>query len=102
VDLPEDRADCTFDGRDGKVDGTDERSTINAPQCISATETTAVASPLPTPTGDPPLRIWHCGLIAAAVNTIVHDDPIDYRPENYFQYSAASLCTIEQAKIDLI
>jgi hypothetical protein len=81
--------------------GTDERSVVNAPQYISATETIAAASPLPTPTGDPPLCIWYHRLIAAVVNTIVYDDLIDCGPKNHFQYSAASLCTIRQANIEI-
>jgi hypothetical protein len=45
VHLPEDESDSSFDGRDGNVDGTDGKSTVNAPQRISAAETTAAASP---------------------------------------------------------
>jgi hypothetical protein len=101
VDLPEDESDSSFDGRDGKVDRTDGKSTVNAAQCISAAETTAAASPQQTPTGDPPLHLWHRGPIAAAVNTILHDAPMDGSPENHFQYSAASLCAIDQANIEI-
>jgi hypothetical protein len=101
VDLPEDESDSSIDGRDGKVDGTDGKSAVNAPQRVSAAETTAAASPQQTPTGDPPLRLWHRGLIAAAVNSIPHDAPIDGHPGNHFQYSAASLCAIDQANIEI-
>jgi hypothetical protein len=80
---------------------TDERSAINMPQHMSAAETTAAASPLQMPTRDPPLHVWYHGLIAAAVNIIVHDDTINCGPENHCQYSAASLCTIEQANIEI-
>jgi hypothetical protein len=31
VDLPEDESDSSFDGRDGKVDGTDGKSAVNVP-----------------------------------------------------------------------
>jgi hypothetical protein len=41
VDLPEDGSNSTFDGRDGKVDGTDENTIEIRHQCIS----TAVAPP---------------------------------------------------------
>jgi hypothetical protein len=99
VDLPHDGSDPFTDGRDGNGDGTDERSTVNARQRASAAETTAVASPQQTPTGDPPLRIWHRELIAAAVDTIVHDAPLDCSPEVIYHYSAASLCAVEQAHI---
>jgi hypothetical protein len=101
VNLPEDEFASSFDGRDGKVDGTDGKSAVNALQRVSAAETTAAASPQQTPTGDPPLCIWHRGLIAAAVNTILHDVPMDCRPENHFQYSAASLCAIDHANIEI-
>jgi hypothetical protein len=101
VDLPRDGSDPFTDARDGKVDGTDERSAANAPQRASAVETTAAASPQQTPNGDPALRVWHRSQIAAAVNTIVYDDPIDCRPENHFQYSAASQCAVEQAHIEI-
>jgi hypothetical protein len=36
VDLPEDGSHSTFDGRDGKVDGTDENSVEIVPQRVSA------------------------------------------------------------------
>jgi hypothetical protein len=101
VDLPEDESDSSFDGRDGKVAGTDGKSAVNLPQCSSAAETTAAASPQQTPTRDPLLRIWHCGLIAAAVNTVLHDVPMDCGPQNHFQYSAARVCTVEQANIEI-
>jgi hypothetical protein len=101
VDLPRDGSDPFTDGRDGKVDGTDERSAANAPQRASAVETTAAASPQQTPNGDPPLRVWHRRLIAAAVGTFVYGDPIDCGPENHFQYSTASLCAVEQAHIEI-
>jgi hypothetical protein len=45
VDLPEDRSNSTSDRRDRNVDGTDNKSIVNIPQCISAAETTVVALP---------------------------------------------------------
>jgi hypothetical protein len=101
VDLPHDGSDPITAGRDGKVDGTDENSPVNAPQRGPAVETTAATPPQQTPNGDPPLRVWRRTLIAEAVGTFVYDDPIDYRPENHFQYSAASLCAVEQANIEI-
>jgi hypothetical protein len=101
VDPLNDGNNLSLDGGDRKVDRTDERSAVNMLQYTSAIETTAAASPQQTPNGDPPLHVWHQRLIAAVVNTIVHDDPIDCRPENHFQCSAASLCTIEQANIEI-
>jgi regulator of replication initiation timing len=100
VDPPNDGNNLSLDGGDGKVDGTDERSAANMPQRVSAADTTAVASPSQTPSGDPPLRIWHRELIAAAVDTIVHDAPLDCSPEAIYHYSAASLCAVEQAHIE--
>jgi hypothetical protein len=35
------------------------------------------------------------------VNTILHNVPIDFRPEKHFQYSMASLCAVEQANIEI-
>jgi hypothetical protein len=86
VDLPADESDSSFDGRDSKVDGTDGKSTVNALQHVSAAETKAAASPQQRPTGDPPLRLWDHGLIAAAVNSILRDAPIDGSPGNHFQF----------------
>jgi hypothetical protein len=50
---------------------------------------------------NPPLRLWHRGLIAAAVKNVLHDAPMDGSPGNHFQYSAASLCAIDQANIEI-
>jgi hypothetical protein len=36
VDLPEDGSNSTFDGRDAKVDGTDNNSVVNASKRVSA------------------------------------------------------------------
>jgi hypothetical protein len=101
VDLSEDESDSSFDGRDGKDDGTDGKSAVNAFQRVSAAESTAAASPQQTPTRDPPLRIWHRGLIAATVNTVLHGAPMAGGPANHSQYSAASLCAVEQANIEI-
>jgi hypothetical protein len=100
VDLPHDGSDPFTDGRDGKVDGTDERSAANTPQRTSAVGTTATPSPQQTPNGDPPLHVWRRELIAAAVDTIVHDAPMDCLPEVIYHYSAVSLCAVEQAHIE--
>jgi hypothetical protein len=100
VDLPHNGSDPFTDGRDGKVDGTDKRSAANVPQCTSTIGITAAPSPQQTPNGDPPLCIWCCELIAAAVDTIVHNAPLDYSPEVIYHYSATSLCAVEQAHIE--
>jgi hypothetical protein len=101
VDLPRDGSDPITAGKDGKVDGTDERSAANAPQRVSAAETAAATSPPQQPTGEPPLRLWCRGLIADVVNNVLHDEPIDFGSDNHFQYSAASLCAVEQANIEI-
>jgi hypothetical protein len=101
VDLPRNGSNPSTAGRDGKVDGTDENSAVNAPQRGPAAETAAAIPPQQTPNGDPPLRVWRHRLIAEVVGTFVYDDPIDYGPENHFQYSAASLCAVEQANIEI-
>jgi hypothetical protein len=100
VDLPHDGNDPFTDGRDGKVDGTDERSAAKAPQRVFTAGTPAAAPPSQTPSGDPPMRVWRCELIAAAVDTIVHGAPLECGPEVIYHYSAASLCAIEQAHIE--
>jgi hypothetical protein len=100
VDLPHDGSDPITNGRDGNVDGTDERSAANTPQHASAVGTTAAPSPQQTPNGDHPLCIWCHELIAAAVDTIVHAAPLDCSPEVIYHYSAVSLCAIEQAHIE--
>jgi hypothetical protein len=106
VDLPRDGSDPFTDGRDGKVDGTDARSAANAPQRVFTVGTPAAASPLPAPTGapqwptEPALRMWHCGLIADVAYAITNEEWLQFGHELHFQYSAASLCTIEQAHIE--
>jgi hypothetical protein len=98
---PNDGNSLSLDGGDGKVDGTDARSAVNMPQCVAAAEITAAASPQQTATGDPPLHVWRRELIAAAIDTIVHDAPMDCRPEAIFHYYAASLCAVEQAHTEI-
>jgi hypothetical protein len=41
VDLPEDGSNSTFNGRDGKVDGTNDNSIVNASKCVSAVAASA-------------------------------------------------------------
>jgi hypothetical protein len=101
VDPPNDGNNLSLDGGDGIVDGTDERGTVNMPQHASAVETTAATSPQQTPTGDPPLHIWHRGLIADVVNAVLHDVPMPFAHEQHFQYCTASLCAIEQANVEI-
>jgi hypothetical protein len=100
VDLPHDGSDPSTDGRDGKDDGSDGKSDVNAPIRVFTAGTPAAALPSQTPNGDPPLCVWRRKLIEAAVGTFVYGDPIDYGAGNHFQYSAASLCAVEQAHIE--
>jgi hypothetical protein len=76
VDLPNDKSDPFTDGRDEKVDGSDGKGAVNAPIHVFTVGTPAAAPPSQTPSGDPPMRIWHRRLIAEAVGTIVYSDPI--------------------------
>jgi hypothetical protein len=107
VDLPRDGSDPFTDGRDGKVDGTDERSAANAPQRVFMAGTPAAASPPPAPTGEPqwprepPLHVWRRGLIADVAYAITNEEQLQFGHEHHFQYSAASLCAIEQAHIEI-
>jgi hypothetical protein len=76
VDLPHDGSDPSTNGRDGKVDGSDGKSAVNAPQRVSATETTAAASTQPPPDMAPD-HSWHEDLareaIAAYIGTLEED-----------------------------
>jgi hypothetical protein len=91
VDLPEDESDSSFDGRHGKVAGTNGKSAVNALQGVSAAETKAAASLQQTPTGDPPLHIWHRGLIAAVVNTVLYDTLFFF----FFFFYSLSACNLK-------
>jgi hypothetical protein len=84
VDLPEDGSHPTFDGRDGKVDGTDGKSVVNAPQRTSAAETTAAASSQ-LPPDVAPDRLWHERLVREAIAAYIGTDPIKRGPENTFK-----------------
>jgi chromosome segregation ATPase len=61
----------------------------------------AAASPPPAPTGEPPLRVWRRGLIADVTHAILHEEQMQFGHELHFQYSAASLCAIEAAHIEI-
>jgi hypothetical protein len=91
VDLPHDGSDPFTDGRAGKVDGSDGKSTVNAPQCVSAAETTAAASPQPPPdvATDHP---WQERLAREA--TAAYIGTLARGPDNTFEYSAATLVAI--------
>jgi hypothetical protein len=91
VDLPHDGSDPFTDGRDGKVDGSDGKSAVNAPQRISAAETTAAASTQPPPNAAPD-HSWHERLAREA--TAAYIGTLERGPENTFEYSAATLVAI--------
>jgi hypothetical protein len=59
------------------------------------------ASPLPAPTGEPPLHVWRCGLIADIAYAMVNEEQLRFGHELHFQYSTASLYAIEQAHIEI-
>jgi hypothetical protein len=44
VDPPNDGNNLSFDGGDGKPDGSSNNTIVNASQCVPAAETTAAAS----------------------------------------------------------
>jgi hypothetical protein len=91
MDLPHDGSDPFTDGRAGNVDGSDGKSTVNAPQCVSATETTAVASTQPPPDMAPD-QSWHEQLVREAIAAYI--GTLKKGPENTFEYSAATLVAI--------
>jgi hypothetical protein len=101
VDLPHDGSDPFTDGRDGNVDGSDGKSAVNAPIHVFTVGTPAAASPPPAPTGEPPLRVWRRGLIADITHAIPHEERMQFGHELHCQYSAASLCGIEVAHIEI-
>jgi hypothetical protein len=100
VDLRHDRSDPFTDKRDGKVDRTDERSTVNVLQCTSAAETTVATLPQQTLTRDPPLHIWHHELITTVIDTVIHDAPIDYGPPSP-TIPMSSPSTMEEVSLQL-
>jgi hypothetical protein len=101
VDLPHDGSDPFTDGRDGKVDGSDGKNAVNMPIHVFTAGTPAAASPPPAPTGEPPLRVWRHGLIADVTHAVLHEERMQFGHELHFQYSAASLCGIEVAHIEI-
>jgi hypothetical protein len=101
VDLPHDGSDPFTDGRDGKVDGSDGKRAVNMPIHVFTAGIPAAASPPPLPTGEPPLCVWHRGLIADVPHAILHEERMQFGHELHFQYSAASLCSIEVAHIEI-
>jgi uncharacterized protein (UPF0335 family) len=94
VDLPQDGSDSTFDGRDGKVDGIDDNSVVNASQRIPAAEATAAASPQQPPDMISRIRAWRKALANDTVGAYIHGEPIDSGPETTLQFSAATLVAI--------
>jgi hypothetical protein len=70
VDLPEDGSNSTFDGRDGKVDGTDENTVEIAPQCIS---TVAVLSKTTTKSTRDRFYDWTSNLTRFTQNAYLSD-----------------------------
>jgi hypothetical protein len=91
VDLPHDGSDPFTDGRAGKVDGSDGKSTVNVPQCVSAAETTAAASTQPPPNMAPD-HSWHEQLAREAIAAYI--GTLKRGPKNTFEYSTATLVTI--------
>jgi hypothetical protein len=91
VDLPHDGSEPFTHERAGKVDGSDGQSTVNTPQCVSATETTAAASTQPPPNMALD-KSWYEQLAREAI--AVYIGTLKKGPENTFEYSATTLVTI--------
>jgi hypothetical protein len=91
VDLPHDGSDPFPNGRAGKVDGSDGKSTVNAPQRSSAAETTAAASTQPPPDVATD-HLWQEHLAREA--TAAYIGILARGPNNTFEYSAATLVAI--------
>jgi hypothetical protein len=45
--------------------------------------------------------VWHRGLIADVAYAVTNEEQLQFGHELHFQYSAASLCAIEQAHIEI-
>jgi hypothetical protein len=91
VDLPRPGSDLFTDGRDGKVNGSDGKSAVNAPQHVPAAETTAAASTQPPPIMAPD-HSWHESLAREAIAAYI--GTLKRGPENTFEYSATTLVAI--------
>jgi hypothetical protein len=93
VDLPEDGSNCTFDGRDGKVDESDG---LNAGNTLQRMPSAASEAPPPPPRytdddGESPVRKWRMELVNEGVRTHVFGAEIDCSAENILQYCAANV-----------
>jgi regulator of replication initiation timing len=92
VDLPEDGPNSTFDGRDGKVDESDE---FNAGNTLQRAPSAASEAPPPPPRyttdyGESPVRKWRTELVNDGVCAHVFGAEIDCSAENILQYRAAN------------
>jgi hypothetical protein len=100
VDLPDDRFDSTFDGRDGKVDESDGFSAGNMLQYAPS-----VASEVPPPSpqytmeyGESPVRKWRIELANEGAHAYVFGAEIDCSAENILQYCAANMAIATHVK----
>jgi hypothetical protein len=91
VDPPNNGNNLSFHGGDGKPDGSDGKSAVNAPQRVSAAETTAAASTQPPPDVAPD-HSWHERLAREAIAAYI--GTLERGPDNTFEYSAATLVAI--------
>jgi hypothetical protein len=91
VDPPNNGNNLSFDGGDGKPDGSDGKSAVNTPQHVSAVETTAAASTQPPPNVTPD-HSWHECLAREAIAAYI--GTLERGPENTFESSAATLVAI--------
>jgi hypothetical protein len=96
VDLPDDRSDSTFDGRDGQGNESDGLSTRHT---LQHTPSTASGAPPPPPRyttnyRESPVRKWRKELMKEGVRAYVFGVEIDSSAENILQHCAANV-TIE-------
>jgi hypothetical protein len=95
VDLPDDRSDSTFDGRDGKVD---ENDGFSAGNTLQRAPSAASEAPPPPPRytddyGESPVRKWRIELANEGARAHVFGAEIDCSAENILQYCAANVAT---------
>jgi hypothetical protein len=95
VDLPDDRSDSTFDGRDGKVDESDGFSAGNT---LQRAPSAASEAPPPSPRytddcGESPVRKWRTELAHEGARAYVFGAEMDCSAENILQYCAANAAT---------
>jgi hypothetical protein len=93
VDPPKHGSNCTFDGRDGKVDDSDGFSAGNMLQRVPSAASEAPPPPpwYTTDYGESPVRGWCTELVNDGVHAHVVRAEIDCSAENILQYCPANV-----------